>query len=98
MCRNGQKGVQGNTRSPRPVCLVEEEHDDNMEELPLFHLDSPGQTLPHNVQVMVDDCLISMEVDTGAALSLVSESTFRKLWPGKRLLTSRVRLCSSLVS
>ena len=65
-----------------------------MEELPLFHLDSPGQTLPHNVQVMVDDCLISMEVDTGAALSLVSESTFRKLWPGKRLLTSRVRLCS----
>ena len=94
VCRSGQKGAQGNTRSPRPVRLVEEEDDDDMEELPLFHLDSPGQTLPLSVQVMVDDRPISMEVDTGAALSLVSESTFRRLWPEKKLLTSRVRLCS----
>ena len=54
----------------------------------------PGQALLLNVPVMVDDWPISVEVDTGAALSLVSESTFRKLWPGNKLLTSTVRLCS----
>jgi len=43
---------------------------------------------------MVDDWPILMEVDTGAALSLVSKSTVRKLWAGKKLLTSTVRLCS----
>ena len=47
-----------------------------MDELPMFYLDSPGQDLPLNVTVMVDDWPIPMEVDTGAALSLVSESTF----------------------
>ena len=59
-----------------------------MEELP------PGQALPLNITVMVDDWPILMEVDTGAALSLVSKSTLRKLWAGKKLLTSTVRLCS----
>ena len=47
-----------------------------MDELPMFHLDSPGQALPLNVTVMVDDWPIPMEVDTKAALSLVSELTF----------------------
>jgi len=59
-----------------------------MEELP------PRQALPLNITVMVDDWPILMEVDTGAALSLVSKSTLRKLWAGKKLLTSTVRLCS----
>ena len=42
---------------------------------------------------MVDDWPILMEVDTGAALSLVSKSTVRKLWAGKWLI-STVRLFS----
>ena len=58
-----------------------------MEELP------PGQALPLNITVMVDDWPILMEVDTGAALSLVSKSTVRKLWAGKWLI-STVRLFS----
>jgi len=47
-----------------------------MDELPMFHLDYPGQALPLNVTVMVDDWPIPMEVDTEATLSFVSESTF----------------------
>ena len=31
----------------------------------------------------MDDCLLSMEVDTGAAHSLISEKTFESLWPGR---------------
>ena len=33
-----------------------------------------------------------MEIDTGASLSLVSEVTYKKLWPGKRLLPTPVKL------
>ena len=33
-----------------------------------------------------------MEIDTGASLSLISESTCRKLWPKKRLLSTIAKL------
>ena len=35
-----------------------------------------------------------MEVDTGAAYSLVSEATFSELWPTCTLSHSNVKLCS----
>jgi len=81
--------------SPQPVCHAthaEEENDKG--ELSPLHLDSPGQALPLNITVTVDDHSTAMEVDSGAALLLVSETTFKKLWPGRLLLTSTVRLCS----
>jgi hypothetical protein len=39
-----------------------------------------------------------MEVDTGASMSLMSEGTFRQLWPGRSLSATDVRLadCSDL--
>ena len=37
----------------------------------------------------VDDHSTAMEVDTAIALLLVSETTFKKLWPGMLLLTSK---------
>ena len=40
----------------------------------------------------VDDCLIPMEVDTGASMSLMSEHTFRRLWPRRSLVTTGVTL------
>ena len=42
----------------------------------------------------LDECLVSMEVDTGAALSLISEATYQRLWPRRELRTSQVRLQS----
>ena len=35
-----------------------------------------------------------MEVDTGASMSIMSESTFKELWPGRSLHTTDVRLQS----
>ena len=35
-----------------------------------------------------------MEVDTGAAYSLVSSSTFNELWPDRKLDGSTVKLCT----
>ena len=31
----------------------------------------------------MDDCIIPIEVDTGASMSLMSESIFGMLWPGR---------------
>ena len=35
-----------------------------------------------------------MQLDTGASLSLMSENTFKELWPDRSLSPSQVRLCS----
>lgn len=44
------------------------------------------------VQVGVDGCMVSMEVDTGASLSLMAQGMFRDLWPGRSLDKSNVKL------
>ena len=39
------------------------------------------KTGPLEVQLKVDGQCLPMELDTGAAVTLVSESTYRQLWP-----------------
>lgn len=60
----------------------------------LFH--TPGtQTHPIVVSLKLDQVETCMEVDTGASASIISEVTYRKLWPKERtpkLQTSSVRL------
>lgn len=48
------------------------------------------------VKVKLDDCHVDMEVDTGAAISLMSESTFSTLWLKRSLQPSSVRLWTYL--
>eukprot|EP00731_Ephydatia_muelleri_P011535 Em0006g429a len=43
------------------------------------------KTLRRKETVSIDGVLVTMELDTGAAVSIVSESTFRRLWSGKVL-------------
>ena len=44
--------------------------------------------------VTIEDHPVPMEVDTGAALSLASEATFKELWPDRCQATANIRLCS----
>lgn len=55
---------------------------------------SSGQAPPYKVEVDVGGKSLTMEVDTGASLSLVSESTFKKQWPKEKLSPSKAKLCS----
>ena len=63
---------------------------------PLCHITATVQTTkrspPLEVDLQVDEKPLRMELDTGAALSLVNEVTYRQLWPDKKLESSRVRL------
>ena len=54
----------------------------------------PHFSSPIEMEVQIDDCLVKMEVDTGATTSLMSQKTFRQLWPRRTLKPIEVRLCS----
>ena len=60
---------------------------------PLFQVNSKGlpNAPPIKVKVKLDDCLVDIEVDTGASISMMSKSTFRQLWPGRHLEPSPIR-------
>ena len=47
---------------------------------------------PIKVDVKLDDCVVKMEVDTGATMTILSETTFQGLWSGRDLQPSQVRL------
>ena len=72
---------------------VEDDHHHNSSQ-PLCHVDSSqvSPSPPIQVRVQLDDCVVAMEVDTGAVVSLMSEATFMRLWPSRELLPTEVRL------
>ena len=79
----------------RTVGRVDDEEDEqDSEDSPFHHVRSCGvaHSPPIRIQVKLDECLVNMEVDTGASMSLMSETTFRGLWPGRDLRPSKVRL------
>ena len=90
VCRMKQKTAAG--KKPQSVRVVQQEEEAN--EYPLFHMESAGRSKPLTVTIAIEDCPVVMEVDTGAALSIVSEATFKELWPDKSPSSSNVRLCS----
>ena len=68
--------------------------DDATDEYQLLNMTSPGKATPWNVAVDIEGITVSMQLDTRASKSLMSESTFREMWPGKNLSPSQVSLCS----
>ena len=66
------------------------------EELPLMHIHTIQPKVHKKGALLVDINLdgkpLSMEVDTGASVSLISEATWRKLSPNRRLKPSSVWL------
>ena len=59
---------------------VEDDHRHNSSQ-PLCHVDSSqvSPSPPIQVRVQLDECVVAMEVDIGAAVSLMSEATFMHL-------------------
>ena len=72
---------------------MEDDHHHNSNQ-PLCHVGTSqvSPSPPIQVRVQLDECVVAMEVDTGAAVSLMSEATFMHLWPGRKLLPLEVRL------
>ena len=70
---------------------VEEDSDDSLASVDAVK-QIGGKVPPLKVHVQIDDCDILMEVDTGASVSIMAESTYQKLWPTKELGVSGIKL------
>lgn len=92
VCRSKPKKPAPTARPQKSVKLVQEPAEEELEEYSLFNCTSPRRAEPLEVDLQVEGQPTTMEVDTGAALSIVSEATYRRLWPQKTLQESRVKL------
>jgi len=74
------------------VKTIQTEASPQTDEYSLFNVEpqaSPAATKPLVVEVIIN---LSMEVDTGSAVTLVSEHTFKSKWPNSPLQSSAVKL------
>ena len=66
--------------------------EDSLEEVQAVNQSGGGKLPPLKVCLQVDECEIPMEIDTGASISIMSEDTYRKIWPTRKLEVSNVKL------
>ena len=81
VCRKKAKDLQSAPSGPRTHQL---DASDTVEEYSLYY-SSSGKPQPLLVSLRLNNVDVSMEVDTGAALSVISEQTYRELWPNPEL-------------
>ena len=88
----GPVKTKSKTKTVRRVQNEEEEEQEDEDDsfIAVNKLDTPSP--PIMIKVKLDDCLVDMEVDTGASISLMSERTFNKMWPGRTLQPSTLKL------
>ena len=91
--RSGQQRPDKKQKQVKKVEDDKEEESDS-DDLTIKHLSLKGtkRVPPITVDMKVDNCPITMEVDTGASLSLMSYNTFGGVWPGRSLESTDVRL------
>ena len=80
------------TKTPSKAVNNVQENATN--EYQLLNITSFGKVTPWNVNVDIEGVAVAMQLDTGASLSLMPETTFREHWPQRNLSSSQVRLCS----
>ena len=95
VCRSQKKSDVSKQQQPtvHQVQDSKEEAGQDSESL-LCHLHSPGYVPPLRVMVELGGQPLQMEVDTGAAISLVSKATFETLLPGRALRAVDMKLRS----
>ena len=90
------QGKSTKRTTSQPVRQLDEEYDsdtdDSMQPILTIGQRRDGRTPPIKVQVEVDKVSTSVEIDTGACVSIISENRYHKLWPGRSLSTSTIRL------
>jgi len=83
-----------NSQQP-PVGLVEDASTTNQGQYDLYHLEDGiprSSENPYKVTLSIEGRSVQMEIDTGTSLSLVSEQTYRELWPATPLQKTTVKL------
>ena len=88
----GRGRSQGQGRSIRTV----QEEPDNLEfdlnNIRRLYQVNTNTDKPYTVDLKLNGKVLTMEIDTGACVSLISEQTFKQLFPKKSLKPSKARL------
>ena len=82
MCYGKAKGSAKKSGTSHSVQQVQKQAE--MEEYSLFRLGPVDNSSPYNVGVDVDGRQVTMEIDTGAAVSLMSAVTFKEIFAQER--------------
>lgn len=61
-------------------CVQLESSEEEAETLPVFQIGKPSSTHPITLEMMVNNKTLYMELDTGAAVSIISDEAHRKLF------------------
>ena len=99
MCRTKQKqknAGSGNARKAHVLTEDQESEDDELGEIYHVHQVRKG-TPPYTVKLTLDNAPLEMELDTGAAVSIISKATYKQLWevtPKLKPTTTRLRTYS----
>ena len=90
-CSSKPASRQGTGKVDAKTHQITSASEHTEDEVPLLQL-GKGQAAPITVDVTVNDVQVTMEVDTGAAVSVMSQQQQRKLFPQARLHPSQVVL------
>ena len=71
------------SRSTNQLIGSNDDDEEDTDEYSLFY-SSAGRTQPITVPVTLNGLDTTMEIDTGAALSVMNEHTYRSLWPKRK--------------
>ena len=89
------KGYGRQPRRPtgiRTLQLEEEQESRESIDLPMNNLTESDKTKPIKVEVTVEGKKVSMELDTGAAVSIMSHEMHKSLWPEVPLESTAIKL------
>ena len=92
--RQNKQQTKKSTGGRNTVKTVEPLDSTDTEEYPLHQLTENSNSKPIELEVEVQGKTISMELDTGAAVSLISEKTYQKFFSDVSLQKSMVKLKS----
>ena len=93
--KRGRAQFRGLRKGSQPTRLVgrdpvsSEESDSDSDRIHTVVNSGNGSSEPVTVEVDVEGTVVRMEVDTGSAVSLVNEKTFRRLCPTPKLTKSK---------
>ena len=80
VCRSKTKKPSGDKKqppSPRKICQIGDEYQEEEEENSLYTIKAVSASHPLMVEVEIDGQCVQMELDTGAAYSIMSEATYQ---------------------
>jgi len=95
VCRSGKKPQRlGKSKESPETKYVATTEDDSsaVDEFQLYTVGAKSATRPITVDVQINGKQLPMEVDTGAALSIVSKRTWKTLFPGVALKEAHIVL------